>query len=109
MLFLQLLIGLVFYFVVDAGQYLKPKTFSFQKWKNENLMTFVWGASIILLMFLVTIVGGEDVLNRVTSLVGISIEDVENHQDNAIILGVMIGFFIKKASKLTPKSSKEAV
>lgn len=103
MFVLQLFIGMVFHYLMKARKYIVGREFCYKKWLDENLVPFIWGSSIIVIVCLIILVGGDSIFD-VVKFFGLNIEGIsqvgtEGGQGAGILLGGAIGEYVRTSLK----------
>lgn len=100
---LQVFIGLLFFYFFESHKYIVKGLFRWQKWKAENLATFVWSFGIACFIILVMTLDPKSA-EFAFKFIGINFAE---YGDNFTLSGVVAGLLVGYATKRTMKPKRE--
>lgn len=106
-LFLQIILGLVFFWAFEAHKYIINGSFRFSKWKSENLAKFVWTLIVCVFVMAIMIVDPASI-GFVFKSMGIDLQS-ELGNGEFSLSGVVIGILISYVTQRLLKKKKVKV
>ena len=88
----QIFLGIIFFWVFDAHKYI-GKSFDWRKWKDKNLVLFVWSL-IICTLFALILTVDESSASYVMAFMNINVDDSFSY--SGVITGIMIGYATRR-------------
>jgi len=104
-LFLQIILGLVFFWAFEAHKYIINGSFRFSKWKSENLAKFVWTLIVCVFVMAIMIVDPASI-GFVFKSMGIDLQS-ELGNGEFSLSGVVIGILISYVTQRLLKKKKD--
>jgi hypothetical protein len=101
--FLQVFLGVTFYFVFASHKYIVNGQFSFAKWKIENLALFLWSLIVCIILGAISLLDPTGI-TAAFKFVGISFGELEGKFN---LSGVILGMLVAGATNRFTKPVKK--